>query len=515
MDADMAKPEQLSGINNEGNSHVQVDETTVLERLGLEPQLKKTMGPLAILFAGYNICNSWVGLAATMVIGMEQGGSVTIVYGVLLITFCVGCSTATMAELASVYPTAGGPYHWTSILAPEKYNRVMSYTCAALNIFGWLSISSGIVIQPGQFIQAIRRFFNPDFDPPAWQFFLIFQATNIFFLAHNILLQRRTSWIHDIGFALSITSFIVIVVVCLSRTPSFSSSQFVWANFVNNTGWDSSVVVFLSGIANPNFMFAGIDGAVHLAEECSNAAKAVPKALLSTMVIGFTLGLGFALAMLYSLTDFARVVEDLTGVPIYEIWFQASRSEAAATTFVVLLLFIACFALNACMEVSSRLTWSFARDSALLGSKSLSQIHPRLQVPVWALIANSAVIFIIGCVYLASTTAFNAFIGSGLLLQQCSFAFPAALLLWNKRSDAVLPKTRSTNLGVFGWICDIVTVLFALLCTVMYCFPVSLPVTAGNMNYSCVVVGIMFLFTALNWFLHAQKHYKGPRLNTY
>lgn len=60
-------------------------------------------------------------------------------------------------------------------------------------------------------------------------------------------------------------------------------------------------------------MFAGIDGAVHLAEECSNAAKAVPKALLSTMVIGFTLGLGFALAMLYSLTDFARVVEDLTG----------------------------------------------------------------------------------------------------------------------------------------------------------------------------------------------------------
>lgn len=136
------------------------------------------------------------------------------------------------------------------------------------------------------------------------------------------------------------------------------------------------------------------------------------------------------------------------------------------------------------MEVSSRLTWSFARDSALLGSKSLSQIHPRLQVPVWALIANSAVIFIIGCVYLASTTAFNAFIGSGLLLQQCSFAFPAALLLWNKRSDAVLPKTRSTNLGVFGWICDIVTVLFALLCTVMYCFPVSLPVTAGNMSKS-------------------------------
>ena len=87
--------------------------------------MKKTLGPFGILCVGFNICNSWVGLSATLVIGMEQGGTVTVLYGLLVILFCLGCSAATMAELASVYPTAGGPYHWTSILAPPRFHRLL------------------------------------------------------------------------------------------------------------------------------------------------------------------------------------------------------------------------------------------------------------------------------------------------------------------------------------------------------------------------------------------------------
>jgi choline transport protein len=97
----------------------------MLERLGLEPQMKKNMGPLAILCTGFNICNSWVGMAATLAVGIEQGGSVTVLYGMIVTLVALGASAATMAELASVYPTAGGPYHWTSILAPRRASRVL------------------------------------------------------------------------------------------------------------------------------------------------------------------------------------------------------------------------------------------------------------------------------------------------------------------------------------------------------------------------------------------------------
>lgn len=169
-------------------------------------------------------------------------------------------------------------------------------------------------------------------------------------------------------------------------------------------------------------------------------------------------------------------------MPIYEIWYQATRSQAAATVFIFVLLSIAFFSLNAVVESSSRLTWAFARDNALLGSKLIGQVHPFLQVPIWALLANATVIFIIGCIYLGSSTAFNAFINSGLLLQQCSFAIPAALLMWHGRSDRVLPESRAFNLGLFGWLANAATVLFAPLITIMYCFPVSMPVTPSGMS---------------------------------
>lgn len=172
----------------------------------------------------------------------------------------------------------------------------------------------------------------------------------------------------------------------------------------------------------------------------------------------------------------------ISRVPIYEIWYQATRSREAATVFVTCLLTVALFALNACQEVASRLTWAFARDNALVGSKLFGHIDKRLQVPVWALAGNALVIFIIGCIQLGSSTAFEAFVGSGMLLQQCGFAIPVALLLWHKRSEQVLAKNRSVRLGPFGWLANIVTVLFAILVTVMYCFPVRLPVTGGNMS---------------------------------
>jgi choline transport protein len=148
----------------------------------------------------------------------------------------------------------------------------------------------------------------------------------------------------------------------------------------------------------------------------------------------------------------------------------------------VILASCGCFALIGCQQTASRLCWSFARDDALVGSPWLSQIHPRLGVPVWALIANSAVIFIIGCVYLGSTTAFNAMIATGLILQQISYAIPAALLLYRKRSTTYLPTSRYFKLGYFGWVANALTVVMAVVATIFYNFPAVMPVTSSSMS---------------------------------
>lgn len=254
---------------------------------------------------------------------------------------------------------------------------------------------------------------------------------------------------------------------------------------------------------NPNYIFAGIDGAIHVAEECSNAAVAVPRALLSTLTIGFISAFTFVIAMAYSITSWDEVLTTPTGyvicaylydspsiltdpdsLPIYQIWLQATKSDAAALTFVVVALVVTYVVVIACQHTASRLTWAFARDNALIFSHGICNIHATLEVPVWALLVNSMVMAMLGCIYLGSTTAFNAFIGVGLILQQLSFAFPALLLLLQRRSEKYLKPGRYVSLGPFGWVCNTVTVAYSLVTLIFYCFPAYLPVTGISMSKS-------------------------------
>jgi choline transport protein len=91
--------------------------------LDLQPDDARNMSKLEIVSAGWVISNSWAGIAATFALAVSQGGPVTLVYGPIIIFVLVGLCALTLGELASVYPTAGGQYHWTSILAPKSWSR--------------------------------------------------------------------------------------------------------------------------------------------------------------------------------------------------------------------------------------------------------------------------------------------------------------------------------------------------------------------------------------------------------
>lgn len=112
---------------------------------------------------------------------------------------------------------------------------------------------------------------------------------------------------------LSLSAFFVILITCLARSQQKQPSDFVWATFINSSGWKSDGVTFLIGLVSANYMYAGLDSAAHLAEECSNAATAVPRAFVCTVVLGFVTAFAFAVALTYAMTDFTAVLETPTG----------------------------------------------------------------------------------------------------------------------------------------------------------------------------------------------------------
>jgi len=100
-------------------------ESADLELLGLSQQTERTLGTFQIIGVGWNICNSWAGIVGTLAIGITEGGTVLLLYGIVIMLVYGSCCATTLAELSSVYPTAGGQYHWTSILSPRRYSRVL------------------------------------------------------------------------------------------------------------------------------------------------------------------------------------------------------------------------------------------------------------------------------------------------------------------------------------------------------------------------------------------------------
>lgn len=95
--------------------------------------------------------------------------------------------------------------------------------------------------------------------------------------------------------------------------------SFVWGTYTNGTDWTNAFVVVVKGLVNPcmstsrphsttdetAYVFAGIDGAIHIAEECLNPARAVPLALLMTVGMGFLTGITFSVGLLYCIQDLA------------------------------------------------------------------------------------------------------------------------------------------------------------------------------------------------------------------
>src|SRR3954449_5454880 len=85
----------------------------------------------------------------------------------------------------------------------------------------------------------------------------------------------------------SLTSFLVILVTVPATAPTHQPAKFVFANFVNNTGWKQNGIAFIVGLINTNWAFACLDCATHMAEEVARPEKMIPIAIMGTVAIGF------------------------------------------------------------------------------------------------------------------------------------------------------------------------------------------------------------------------------------
>lgn len=112
-----------------------------------------------------------------------------------------------------------------------------------------------------------------------------------------------------------------------------------------------------------------------------------------------------------------------------------------------------------------------------------------------------------GCIYLGSDVAFEAFCGSFVVLTTLSYLAALLPFLLKKRAS-IVPGPFFIK-GIPGFVINAISCAYMMVFIVFYCFPYSLPVDAENMNYSCLIAGGLTVLLGGLW-IWVRRRYAGP-----
>jgi choline transport protein len=251
----------------------------------------------------------------------------------------------------------------------------------------------------------------------------------------------------------------------------------------------------------------------HLAEEIPNPRRNIPLAIAAQMVIGFITALVYMIAIFYAISN----LDDVFAAPVSPlavIYYQATSSNSGSIS-LLLVVFLPIFCTTIGTYITSgRTLWTLARDGATPFPSILGRVSPRFKNPFNATLACGIISTVLGCIYVGSSTAFNAFVGSFVVLSTLSYLAAIFPFILTRRfgpahTNGLIPGPYRMGKAV-GYVVNVVSCLYIVVFVVIYCFPYSLPVTAGNMNYSCLITGGLTIFVG-GWWLWRGERYVGPQ----
>jgi choline transport protein len=152
-----------------------------------EGHLQKRFSKITMIGMAFAILNTWISLAGSLGLIMPSGGSVSFVYGFIFCVVCNLCLSASVGELASLWPTAGGQYHYAYAMATTKWKSSMSFLVGWVNIAGWLTLNTTAAYFGARFLAAAAVVGSAgSYQITQWSTYLMFVGVSIIGVFLNI-----------------------------------------------------------------------------------------------------------------------------------------------------------------------------------------------------------------------------------------------------------------------------------------------------------------------------------------
>ena len=174
---------RLGSLGSDRDRELENAETSsadaLLEAMGYQPELVRSRSTLQVAFMSFVLAAIPYGLATTFFYPLVGGGPVTIIWGWLAVSLIILCVAISLAEITSVYPTAGGVYYQTFMLSPPSVQRIASWICGWAYVVGNITITLAVNFGTTLFLIACINVFESEpgvgiFQAETYQVYLIF-----------------------------------------------------------------------------------------------------------------------------------------------------------------------------------------------------------------------------------------------------------------------------------------------------------------------------------------------------
>jgi amino acid transporter len=517
-----------------------------LHRLGYAQQLFREMGGFSNFAISFSIISVLTGAVLLYGYGLKFAGPVINTVGWPVVSLFTLCVAASMAELASAYPTAGGLYFWAFRLG----GRTWAWSTAWLNMIGQITITAGINVAAAIYIVgAATRIFGlpadqriPVFGTATSWYFYVFVMVLIMIpqIMINIFGIRLTARLNDFSVYWHIGGVAVIALLLTLFGAHHNGLDFLFsrATFVNpldassaelGSGAPMPALVFgdfkfasplfalvpgLAGLyrAAPfglcfvlallqaQWTYTGYDASAHVAEETVMARKNSAWGVFLSVAVSALVGYVMLLILTWCIPngDVAATAND--AYPVLQIVY-GNLGSFFANVIAVIIGGAMWLCGLASITSMARMWYAFARDDGMPGSSLIKRVSPSYRTPVWSILITSSLAVAL-CLYAA---AYYVVTSISTITLYLAYMFPIYLNWRNRRrgqGEYTTPATAAWTLGRWSSLLNVIAILWVLFLTVVFSLP---PNELVLWSMLALTLGLV-----LYWHLAAKRSFLGP-----
>ena len=240
------------------------EDIKVLHGMGYAQELERRLSRFSNFAVSFSIICILSGGINSLAQATSGSGGIGIGIGWLVGCFVSLTFAVAMSQISSAYPTAGGLYHWGSILG----NRGTGWVTAWLNLLGLITVLGAINVGTWTFFMgAFGASLGIENNLTTQTIFLIIITGGQALINHMGI--KLTAKLTDFSGWLIFGGSILIGIVCLLAADSWDFGRlFTFTNYSGEAGgnvWPevSNTWVFLLGLLLPIYTITGYDASAH------------------------------------------------------------------------------------------------------------------------------------------------------------------------------------------------------------------------------------------------------------